>query len=542
MFGSTRPADPSRALVGSFLRRLMPVRKFSVSQLLVAPQDLRVADPIVARDMLSARYLFGGRLIDAPGQSPFQLKAPGETFERELYAFGWLRHFATADASSIQGLRRLLAAFAARSPASPDQAFAPAVLSRRLVAMIAHSPMILTGADHAFHQLFLGLLTRDLQALRAMMPGLRGADQLPGAIANIYAAIAMKDLERQIAPAARQLASALTAFVLSDGVHASRNPAATIDIAFDLLPLRQAFAARERDLPKSVSDGLARILRGLRLLTHRGGQFALFNGAGPIITADLATLLAYDRNGVPAAAGPESGYRRIEAGGTTVVVDAGAPPPRGLSAAHCAAPLAFEFSHGEGRIVTSCGAPGPLAAGYAALARATAAHSTLIIDDTTIGAFDAAMPGGGFYDRGAGAVSAEVAQADGWTILDGRQDGYQRLFGLIHRRRIAVADDGLDISGDDRLEQAGRQRRMPGRAMIRFHLDPHIGVTMSSSGTGVALDAPGGGVWMFTAGDQPITVEESIDFSSHRGPRRTMQLVIEAAIDGSPTPWRFTRL
>src|SRR6202040_4084438 len=115
-----------------------------------------------------------------------------------------------------------------------------------------------------------------------------------------------------------------------------------------------------------------------------GAIVALFSGMGPTPPDLLATVLAYDdARGTPVANAPYSGYQRIDAGPTVVLMDTGSPPPAEVSADAHAGCLAFEFSAKQQRIVVNCGMPGNSKENWRQVARATAAHSTVTFNDTS---------------------------------------------------------------------------------------------------------------------------------------------------------------
>ena len=100
--------------------------------------------------------------------------------------------------------------------------------------------------------------------------------------------------------------------MLPDGGHASRNPGALIELLLDLLPLRQAFAARNVPPPPALNNAIDRMMPMLRFFRHGDGNFALFNGMGPTRTELVSTVLAYDdARGTPVANAPHSGYQRV---------------------------------------------------------------------------------------------------------------------------------------------------------------------------------------------------------------------------------------
>ncbi len=396
---------------------LQPARGYTAKQILVAPQDLRISDPTTAQAILAGELLFAGRFVRSEGPLPFLAAAPGDDFVRKLHGFGWLRHFRglPEDVGPVEA-RRLISGWINLKP-KPPAALDGEAAARRVIAFISHSPLVLKGADSPFYAAYLAAISADVARLRTILRTAEAAERLMPSLALVYAALGCKGLEPLIAPACDALVAAIAESILPDGAHRSRNPARTVDLCFDLLPLRQALGIRERPMPKSLSEALSAMLRMLRTLCHRDRRLVTFNGAGPAIVSDLAVLLAHDR--AEALHSPSTGasrYLRLDAGQTTVFMDGGAPPPQAYSREHHFAPLALEWSHFDRRIVVSCGSPPPGLPQMAEIARRTAAHSTLEIDGTDT-AVALAEPGGAILR---GAKSVEIARLDspGWTLID----------------------------------------------------------------------------------------------------------------------------
>src|SRR5439155_371569 len=91
-------------------------------------------------------------------------------------------------------------------------------------------------------------------------------------------------------PARRRLAD-LERQVLPDGGHLSRNPGAMIELLVDLLPLSQAYTARNVPPPPALTHAIDRMMPMLRFFRHGDGAFALFNGMGPTSPELIATIL-----------------------------------------------------------------------------------------------------------------------------------------------------------------------------------------------------------------------------------------------------------
>jgi uncharacterized heparinase superfamily protein len=223
----------------------------------------------------------------------------------------------------------------------------------------------------------------------------------------------------------------------------------------------------------------------------------------------------------------------LQAGGTVLIVDAGAPAPPGFNRLSHAGTLAFELSVNRTRLIVNCG-PAPVSGdAWADAARATAAHSTLVVADTSSSEL---LPGG--IGRRPERVTAERQEANGAHWLEASHDGYLKPFGAIHRRRLYVAESGEDIRGEDAVEAVSGQP-----FTVRFHLHPAVSASVQQDGEGVLLRLPAnGGGWRLRAEGAKLTLEESIYLGGPE-PRRTEQVVLTSGPDEpQQVKWAITKM
>ncbi len=504
-------------------------------RLLLAPQDIRTADPSIAADIYAGYFAFAGKIINTHGRLPFEIDAQEPEWERCLNGFGWLPHLRAADSALANGNARGLVDDFLSHAGKPDKSVAwePQVVTRRLISFLAQSPMILEGADLAFYRRFMrGLMRMKHFLAHELAAGLAGEERLSAAIALAEFGLCAHGTAAFKRKSTKCLAEELDHQILPDGGHISRNPDALICLLLDLLPLRQAYAAQAVPIPPQLLNAIDRMLPMLRLLHHGDGTLALFNGMGVTAPDLLATVLAYDDARAQALTNaPYTGYQRIEAGRNVLIIDAGrAPPPQFSTHAHAGA-LSFEFSVGTQRLVVNCGAPGPLRPMARASARVTAAHSTLVVADTSSCRF-AGRHGleKWFADEilaGPTRVAVERQQLPRKVRLRLAHDGYASRFGLIHERRLTLSADGLRLDGEDRLRPAVRGARLAARPYaVRFHLHPAVRLQSVHAGRAVLLTLPDASRWIFDTLDAPISIEESIFFAAADGPHACEQIVI----------------
>lgn len=502
------------------------------ARLLIAPHDLRTADPTIATDIYRGRFSLSGTAAEIGSTSPFDLIPPSPGWEVELLGFSWLRHLHAADdpVSRVHA-RALIADWISVHGRGHPVAWQPPVLARRIISWLAHSPLYLSQAEPDFYRLVMRSLGRQLRYLaRHVHAAPDGVPRLTAHMALAYATLCISGLERLQLRATRLLATELDRQVLPDGGHFSRHPGAILDLLLDLLPLRQTFLSRDVAPPQSLISAIDRMMPMVRFFRHVDGSFALFNGMGRTPTGAVSAVLAYDdsRGATPDQA-PHSGYQRLEAGPTVLLIDAGKPPPTSVSHAAHAGTLSIEVSSGKNRIITNCGTSITLKDDWRQAARATAAHSTVVIGGTSSARYLSGGVLGDLFGTPIIAGPRDVVAARHDTgdelVVETRHDGYRRL-GLIHHRRIVLARDGMAVEGQDRLTRSSTVFSRTRTFAIRFHLHPGVRVTVSQDSRSALLALPTRENWRLSVSGASLRPEESVYLADPKGARRTEQLVV----------------
>ncbi len=512
-------------------------------RLLIAPQDLRTGDATRATEIYSGRFAFAGKVALLEGKTPFELEPPSQEWAEALHGFSWLRHLRAAGTTIARANARALVGDWMRNPGrSKAIAGRPDVTAQRIISWLTQAPFILQDADHDFYRRFMRSIARQVRALRrAANDAPDGYPRLLAVIALVFAGLCMSEQSRLLRAAQKRLTEELERQILPDGGCITRSPGMLIDLLLDLLPLRHAFAARNQPAPPALMNAIDRMMPMLRFFRHGDGAFALFHGMGHTAADQLATILAYDdARGAPVANAPHSGFQRLDAKGTVVIADTGPPPPLAASNEAHASCLAFEFSSGRNRIIVNCGMTGINREVWRQVARATAAHSTAVVGDTSscrflhgsrLTAF-AGVP----IVSGPREVPVQRGAREGTLLLRASHDGYAEPFGVDHQRSWRLAADGARLDGEDLFRPSeGAPAALPNTAFaVRFHLHPQVQVDRLDDPSTVLLGLPNGEAWAFVAPGQSIILEESVYLASPDGPRRTTQLVLIGTLAEMP--------
>ncbi len=491
-------------------------------RLIVAPTDLRAIDSHVADEIMNGRFPLASRLLETNGKSPFTFTLPSRAFANRLHGFGWLRHMRAYKSERASLIARSIVDswLSLHSGRIEGVAWEIDVTAQRVIAWLSHSPVVLQNADRGFYRRFMRSLAFQVRFLRRMAPYAPAGEVLFRLrIALAMASIAMPTRAGALRKAAQALDNEFDLQILPDGGHISRNPRAGLELLLDLLPLRQTYVNLGHDLPQKLISGIDRMYPALRFFRHQDGDLALFNGATSTLANELMSVLRYDETaGQPFKAMPHSRYQRLAAGKMVVIADTGPPPTGELSRTAHAGCLSFEMSSGRYRFIVNSGSPKFAGRRYVQMARTTATHSTVTLNDTSSSRFSTSEFLGHRMTETVKNVTVERAETeDGRDGLKMSHDGYLRGFGVLHEREISMNATGAIVTGRDRLVLPdGRVSDDPLKAAVRFHVHPAINLKQNDRES-VLMTAPDGESWLFSSPGNEVLISEDIFFADASG-------------------------
>ncbi len=471
-------------------------------------------------------FTFAGQSIHnpAPAWSP-----PGAArrWLEELHGFEWLRDLRAAGGDTARRRARELAAdWVQKHQRWSALAWRPDLIGSRLSAWFGQHDFFWASGDAELqNRIAVSASAQARHLARALPGGASGSDAIRAVKGLLFAGLALPRGEPWAVRALDLVKRELRRQILADGGHAERSPGSHLAVLRDLIDIRAALVAAEREMPTDLQiaiDGMAPVLR---LYQHGDGGLALFNDT----TQEEGWLvdLALTRAGArikPLMQAPQTGFQRLVAGRTLILVDSGRPPRPGFDRHAHAGTLSFEMSIGRERMIVNCGAhPGDPE--WRTMQRLTAAHSALVVEDTNSSEI---LPDGSL-GHGPAVVLCRRQEVDGNLWLELSHDGYQERFGLIHQRRLYLAATGEELRGEDRLTGSGGGRRFA----IRFHLHPQVQASLLQSAASVLLKLPSGVGWRLRYSGGSIALEPSVYLGRAGEVRRSQQIVISGTVEGA---------
>ena len=521
--------------------RVRPATGF-VSQ----PEPRSIGRVARGRQLLIGNFLFAGHLIRAPDALPWDLKAPSADWTAEMQGFEWLDDLVAVGTVEARDLaQRWTFAWVDRFGRGRGAGWQPAITGRRLVRWVHHATLLLTGTDADRQRGFYAALASQAVFLsrrrRATPPGLPRFEALTGLV---HAGLSLTGMEGRVGTAPAALARLCDREIDAEGGIATRSPEELSEILTLLTWSSEALEVAGHGTPAGISQAMRRIAPTLRALRHSDGSLPRFHGGGRGIEGRIDAALAAVPTTLGARDGSVMGFRRLAAGRTVLIADAAAPPTDDDGAEAHASTGAIEISSGRRQLIVSCGPGRGFGPSWRRAGRATASHSTMMIEGQSSTRLGPLENGAERLEPGPRQVRAEIKEDGGASVLEVSHDGWRESHGLTHARQIRMGPEGRRIDGIDSLlplDDGDRQRLAAAVDAtglqgvpwaLRFHLHPDTDVAVDLGGTAASLALPSGEIWVLRhdrAGG--VVVEPSVFLENGRlKPRACRQMILRGTL------------
>lgn len=532
-----------------------PAYRFSLNgrppdRIIMQPTDMLPGDTARGDKLLENTYNFGGQEITIPakttsGNSP--INAPWKHFDagdfwyNELHSFEWLRDLKVIGNQTARvRARNLIIDWIEDHTNIDPKPWRADLIGRRIAAWLSNSEFLLKESDTSFEKHFfysLALQTRHLS--RIARTSIEGVERLHAYKGILYTGLSLPEGEKRYLQAIKLLNNTLIKQILPSGGYYERSPSAHLTVMRHLIDIQKSLIVADQPPFDTLNNAIGTMASVLRTYRHGDGSLALFNSSVEEEPWLIDLVLAQSNSKGRALENvSDLGFRRIQAGRTILITDHGAPAKQ--SRRVHAGLLSFELSIGKERLIVNCGCWHGSDDKWSKALRATAAHSTLTVNDTnSCELFDDGSIGVGPKN-----VPSQREDQDGASWLEASHDGYCEPFGLVHNRRLYVSSDGTNVRGEDVLTRVDTKNQGGRSFTIRFHLHPDIQAMMAQDGASILLRQRSGNGWQMRSSGGTIGLNESIYIGDGANRKRSEQVIITGPVGSKITTikWALRRI
>ena len=263
------------------------------------------------------------------------------------------------------------------------------------------------------------------------------------------------------------------------------------------------------DIPEYLDEIIYYLGQAYNLFCQNKKISNLFNGNHEIKNATFDKYLELYGYKFNCKLNEIGGYALIKDNKSQIIMDVGRPPEKKFSQSYQSGALSFEFSYLNNKIITNSGYFQKEKHQLNSMSRSSVAHSTLVVDDTSIVKFNNAIYGDKYVKKYFNIIRKKVIKDTDKWILQAAHDSYKKKYNIIHERQIEFFSKKLLLRGKDILEK--KTKNLSYNFEIRFHLHPKIKATKTIDNKSILLELEDSG-WKFISDNNTIDVETGLYF------------------------------
>ena len=465
------------------------------------PPNPGLGDARLGALLLDGHFVLCGERLELSEES-WMPKGASKNWLRTLHGFEWLADIeASSDPDAGQAARHIVGSWIKSHRQWSELPWNTLVCANRILSWLTHFDLVNKGATASFTERFTHEVADQINYLVSNYANIKlyGQGRIRLLKALLYGSLCLPDGNTLAQNCLEELAGQLVVLLRADGGTQHRSVSAQIQILEDLIDIRDFLRVERLQRPQFLKDAIAKMQPLAMTFIMPDGHLAHVSGGMDASPERLERL--FDNKPVePLEFSAATGYNRIQARRAVLFVDAGVQAPTQYDKEAHASTLSFEFFYGTQKIIGNIGCHKQIGI-WGQVQRATAAHSTLVLDNRN----SSEIRSDGSIGRQPSKVFCRPSRSRDARHLDMSHDGYTALGGYVHYRRLHLDQSGQRLRGEDRLSGP-----TSAEAVLRFHLHPLVQVETLSTDDRVMLYPHRGRPWQFSVTNTNITIEDSV--------------------------------
>ena len=387
--------------------------------------------------------------------------------------------------------------------------------SKRVLAWILNSDIILNNADNYFKQLFFDSIISQVNHLKNNLNfESNPVIKIEIISAIILSGLAFREYNKNYDLGIKKLKNIIENFFDNDGFPINRNIYDLVQCSKFLVLIKECCKDAQEYIPdylEDIVDKLVTCVCSIKTPTHKN---PLFNGAcefkiNPYIKylAGLEYKIENTKNNI-------NQIQILKGKKFLLFFDVGSPPKKENSRNYQSGPLSFEYFVDNHKIITNCGFGNKISKKAELISRLTSAQSTLCLNDTSVIKFEKNSLINNIF--GTSTISSfkvfdfNFSEDINSTSVSAKHDAYKNNFNYLCKRVIKINKKSGNLWGEDNLISENNDKELVVNYSIRFHLYPGINAVQTIGKNSVLIQIEKNKSLVFTSSGQNISLEKSI--------------------------------
>ena len=385
------------------------------------------------------------------------------------------------------------------------------ILSKRVIAWISNSKITYDESSSDYKNTFNEIVSKQVNHLiNEINRSSDLNDKMIGCTAITISGIAYKN-RRFLAYGLDLLKKIINTSFDNNYFPKSRNIRQMIFYLKYFILIRELLKDSLNDIPDYLDEIIFYLGKSYNFFWGSLKQNLLFNGNNNSNNKDFDKYLTLFRYKFKNDKFDTSGYTILKNKNVILAMDVGSNPEKNYSENYQAGPLSFEFYFKDKKLITNSGYFQDYNHQLNSISKSTAAHSTLILDNSSACHFKKNTKGPSIVGKSFKTFDNQIINEKNYWSIKCSHDGYLTRYGVIHQRNLEFHPDENILIGKEILIK--KKNFKSSNFEIRFHLLPNIKVTKLQDKKSVLIELENSG-WRFFSNDGMIGVETGLYFGN----------------------------
>ena len=388
------------------------------------------------------------------------------------------------------------------------------ITAKRIISWVSNIDITLDNSEKIYKDKFLLSLVKQSNFLLKNLNNLfNGPDKIICCAAIILSGIIFKENDLNYKLGIKELEKIIKNYFDELGFPKSRNTEEVFICIKYLILIRECLKEAQKPIPDFLNEIINKCGNCYELLSCNNKQFPLFNGATEINHKDYDIFLKSLKYRFVNNNNDIGDIIKIKKKKFEFFIDCGNPPPNTFSKNYQAGCLSFELISNKQKIICNSGYGKYLSIKLKSLSRSTAAHSTLYLNDTSSCTFHKSKFINEIYGNSLiykhKVLEKNYKEDKDFYLISSSHNGYEKIFGCIHKRSIKILKKEDKIFGLDEVKR-NKIYKNPLNYFIRFHVYPDVKIVKTKAENSVLISTSSGEGWLLSSNTNNFYIEKNI--------------------------------
>ncbi len=398
------------------------------------------------------------------------------------------------------------------------------ILSKRVIAWISNSKLTYEDSSENYKEKFNKIIQKQINHLINEIGRSENLDnKVIGCSAIILAGLAYQNYLKYLEFGLNLLKKIIKYSLDADGFPRSRNIRQLNFYYKYFILIREWLKDSQSDVPEYIEEAIYNLGNAYALITQGLNKSVLFNGNNESKNDDFDNYLLKFGYKFKNENHEIGGYSIQKNKKIALIMDVGQSPEKKFSSDYQMGALSFEIISNQNKIICNSGYFQNYKHRLNELSKATATHSTLILDSSSscklqkIGNKKSVIEKGlKIFDK------SSVFKRNYWNIA-ASHNGYLKKYGIVHHRLIEFYPEQNKFIGTDNLLRKKNYKST--HFEIRFHLTPSSKIMKTQDKKSIFIEVDKEG-WKFTCDNYDINLETGLYFGKKNSFKENQNIFI----------------